>query len=482
MSTQEDRLDPGLRKLLGVVLLGGLMGLVDSTIVNVGMDTLAGRFDSSLATVGWVATGYLLAVTAAIPLTAWAVDRFGARRMWLVGLAVFTGFSLASGLAWDVPSLITFRVLQGFGGGMLDPIMLTLLARAAGQARVGRVMGLMGIVIPLGPVLGPILGGLIIDGLDWRWMFLINVPIGVLAFLLSLPVVPTDPVERGGARLDILGLALLTPGFGALVFALSRASEGTGIGSTPVVVALALGVLLLLGYGAHALRAGRDALIDLALFRSRSFAAAVTVMGLTGVMLFSSLFLVPLYYQLARDFDVLRAGLLLAPLGVGSFVGMPIAGRLSDKVGTRALVPAGAAVIAVSTLVLTQVDAGSSLVLLAACALLTGLGLGFVGAPTMGSLYRTLPAESISQGTSALYIVNQLGASAGIAVSAMLLQGGASGAKPTAEDFHGPFWWVFAAALGVLLSGLLLPGKPPAAPTPSAAAAEPDGQPASEVV
>ncbi|MFE0171213.1 DHA2 family efflux MFS transporter permease subunit [Streptomyces sp. NPDC059002] len=456
-----DRLDPALLRLIAVLLMGGLMGLLDGTIVNVGIGTLGDHFDSSLGTVGWVATGYLLAVTLAIPFTGWAVDRFGSRRMWLTGLALFVVGSLASGLAWNVESLIAFRVVQGFGGGMLDPIMLTLLARVAGPERVGRVMGLMGIVIPLGPVLGPILGGLIIEGLDWRWMFLVNIPIGVLAFALSLRVVPADlpKSERTAAPLDVLGLALLGPAFAVLTFALSRAGEDSGFGAAPVIVALALGALLLIGYGVHAVRVGSRALIGLGLFRSRGFSASVAVMGLTGVMLFSMLFLVPLYQQEVRGHGVLAAGLLLAPLGVGSFLAMPVAGRLSDKVGARRLAPLGALVIALGSLVHVRAGVSTSEVLLGACAFTTGVGLGLIGAPTMGSLYRTLPGESVAQGTSVLYIVNQLGASLGIAVVALLLQRQADGGHAAVESFQAASWWVFGAAVAVLVAGGFLPGK-----------------------
>ncbi|MCP2261324.1 drug resistance transporter, EmrB/QacA subfamily [Streptoalloteichus tenebrarius] len=468
-----DRLDPALLRLIAVVLLGGFMGLLDGTIVNVGMGTLSEHFARSLSAVGWVATGYLLAVTFAIPFTAWAVDRFGSRKMWLLGLGLFVTGSLASGLAWNVESLVVFRVVQGFGGGMLDPIMLTVLARAAGPGRVGRVMGLMGVVIPLGPVLGPVLGGLIIEGLGWRWMFLVNIPVGLLAVLLSLRVVPADPPRRGhpAAPLDVIGLALLGPAFAVLTFALSRAGEEAGFGTAPVLGALALGAVLLAGYVLHAVRAGARALIGLHLFRGRGFSASVTTMGLTGVMLFSMLFLVPLYQQEVRGHGVLAAGLLLAPLGVGSFLAMPVAGRLSDKVGARRLAPLGACVIALSALVHTQATATTSEVLLGACAFATGVGLGLIGAPTMGSLYRTLPGESVAQGTSALYIVNQLGASLGVAVVAMLVQRQAGGAHTAVQSFQTASWWVCAAAVAVLVAGWFLPGRPA-----TAEAARPDAR------
>ncbi|CAO5173221.1 MFS transporter, DHA2 family, multidrug resistance protein [Frankia sp. AiPs1] len=466
---QDDRLDPALLRLIGVLLLGGLMGLLDGTIVNVGIDTLGKHFDAPLSTVGWVATGYLLAVTVAIPLSGWAVDRFGTRRIWLSGLSLFLAGSLACGLAPSIGALVVFRVIQGFGGGMLDPVMLTLLARAAGPARVGRVMGLMGIVIPLGPVLGPIVGGVIIEHLSWRWMFLVNLPIGLTALAASLKVVPVDAPDPGQstARLDTVGVSLLCPGFAVLVYALSQAGEH-GFGAVRVPVTLAIGGVLLLAYIGHALRVREAALIDLRLFASRGFSASVAVMAVTGVMLFSMLFVVPLYYQQLRGHDVLGAGLLLAPLGVGSFIAMPLAGRLSDRVGARVLAPGGAALIAVSALVFTRSGTDTSEALLGVAAFVTGLGLGFIGAPTMGALYRTLPPASVPQGTSALYVLNQLGASLGIAIVAFILQRGISGGVPSVHAFQSAFWWVLGGAIAVLLSGLFLPGRPQPAPQPDA--------------
>jgi MFS family permease len=199
---QDDRLDPALRRLIGVILLGGALGILNSTMVAVGIDRLASEFDASLSTVGWVSTGFLLAVTVTIPVTAWAGDSFGGKRMWLAGLGVFLLGSLGCGLAWDAGSLIVFRVLQGVGAGILDPLVLTLLARAAGPARAGRVMGLMAAVLSLGPVLGPVVGGVVLQGMGWRWMFLLSVPIGVVALVLARRVMPATSPRRGRGRVS----------------------------------------------------------------------------------------------------------------------------------------------------------------------------------------------------------------------------------------------------------------------------------------
>ncbi|MGN9840847.1 DHA2 family efflux MFS transporter permease subunit [Nonomuraea sp. H19] len=458
----EDRLDTRLLWMIVVVLLGGLLGILNSTMAAVATDTLATAFGTSLSTIGWTSTGFLLAVTATIPFTTWAVDRFGGKRLWLAGLLLFLAGSLGTGLAWNVGSLIAFRVLQGFGAGLLDPLVLILLARAAGPHRAGRVMGLMGVVLSLGPVLGPIAGGAVLDSLEWRWMFLLSVPFGAIAYVLALRVIPADePAGTSAARLDVLGLALLGPGFAAVVLALSQTAEQGAFAAWQVLTPLGAGVALLLGYALRP-RSVNEALIDLRLFANRGFSASVTIMGLGGLALFAALFALPLYHQQAHGSGVLAAGLMMAPLGLGGAVAMPLAGRLSDRLGARGLATGGAVVAVLSALAFTRIGTETPQVwpMLAAFAL--GLGCGCFSAPTMGSLYRTLPGPMVAQGSSVLYMLNQLGAALGVALVTLVLQ--------TAGDpitgFHGVFWLAAGAIVIVLAAIPLLPGRPEAAARP----------------
>lgn len=463
------RLDAALLTLVGVMVLGGMMSYLDATIVNVGISTLAGEFKATLSTIEWVTTGYLLAVAVAIPLAGWATARFGAKRMWLLGLTLFLAGSALCAAAWNAESLIAFRILQGLGGGMVDPIMIAVLAGAAGPARMGRVMGLISIPITLGPVVGPIVGGLILDHLSWEWMFLVNIPFALAAIILALLVLPADPPRTGDpVPVDWLGIITLCPGFAALVYALSQAGA-KGFGSGTVIVALVVGVVLFAAYIVHALRTDGTPLLDLRLFAGKGFTASVSTMFLLGGGLFALLFLLPLYYQQVQGRSVLGAGLLLAPLGLGTMIGMPVAGNLADRVGAKPLVPVGALLIAAGSLVFTQSSAGTSQVVLTAAQLVAGFGMGLVGAPTMGSVYRTVPPESVPSATGAVFILNQIGASLGVAIIAVILQGGGAHTAPTTGSFDNAFWWPFAAALTVFVAGLLLPGKPPSAP---AAAAE----------
>ncbi len=294
--SREARLDPALLRLLGVLVLGAILALLDATVINVGIDSLGTEFDSPLSTIQWVATGYLLAVAVMVPVAGWAVDRFGGRAVWLTGLGIFLGGSLLTGFAWDAGSLITFRVLTGFGGGVLEPTMLTLLARAAGPTRAGRVMGLMSLPLMLGPVIGPVIGGVVLEWLNWQWLFFFKLPIGLLAVLLAVKVVPgAEPGRSEGQPLDVIGVLLLCPGFAALMYAFSVAGGGSGFGRAEVVIGLVCGLTLIAGYVLHALRTTRAPLIDMRLFSGSGFSASVAAMFLVGGMLYSLLFLVPLY-------------------------------------------------------------------------------------------------------------------------------------------------------------------------------------------
>src|SRR5213080_945754 len=188
--TADDALDRGVWLVAGVVVLGAIMSILDVTVVNVAINTLAREFHTTLPTIQWVATGYTLALATVIPLTGWAADRFGTKRLYIISLVLFACGSALSGLAWSAGSLIALRVLQGFGGGMIMPAGMTILTRAAGTDRVGRVMAVIGVPMLLGPICGPILGGWLITQFSWRWIFFINLPIAVVALTMSQRILP----------------------------------------------------------------------------------------------------------------------------------------------------------------------------------------------------------------------------------------------------------------------------------------------------
>lgn len=472
----EDRFDGPLLRLMLVMLLGGVVGLLDATIVNVGVDTLAGRLGVPLSTIQWVATGYLLAFAVAVPASGWATDRFGAKRLWLAGLTLFLAGSALSAAAPDAYTLIGSRAVQGLGAGTLEPVLMTVLAAAAGPRRMPRMMAVLGAVVALAPVVGPVAGGLIVGHLNWRWMFLINLPVCAVALALAVRVVPADRPSGPRRPLDPVGLLLISPGFAAVVYALSTAGGGAGFGDTRVLVALAAGVLLLAGYLAHALRARRtEPPVDVRLFAARGFATGVVGMFLVGAVLYGLLFLLPLYFQQARGFGPVAAGLLLVPQGAGAWIGMFLGGRLADRAGGRVMVVTGAVLAALGVAGDAVVGGTAPLAVTAVCSVLTGLGLGLIGPSAMSAVYRSVPPAKLSGGTAGIYILNQIGASLGIAVLALLLPGLAGAHQPVAR-FHAAFWYLTAVAAALVALGLVFPGRTRAvAPEPAAQVTEPAG-------
>jgi len=471
-----DRLDPGLIKLALVLMLGSLASGLDTTIVNVALDRLGHSFGVSVATVQWVSTGYLLALTTTMPLTGWATRRFGARAMWLASLGTFLIGSMLCGIAWSMPALIAFRVLQGLGGGMLLPLVRVILGQAAGKERMGRAMVFVAVPGGLTPVLGPVLGGLVVSTLGWRWAFYINAPICLLGLVLAWRLVPGGERDARRSRLDLMGLGLLAAGLAAVTDGLSEAGNHGSFAAPAAWLPLAAGAAALAGYTAHALAGRMEPIIDLRLFTVRAFTASSILQFLLGGSLFGSVFLLPLYYQQVRHASVLEAGLLLTPLGAGMSLAMTYAGKLIDRTGAERAISLAAMALAIAGLVpYALVGVAANQAVLAAGLFISGLGQGAVKLTAFTVTYQGLAPEQVAPATSANRILQQLGGVLGTVTLALILQRGAA-THATAAAFGHTFAWVLALTALAVLPALALPPRiaralaptPPAATPPAA--------------
>lgn len=402
----------------GVVMLGAIMSILDTTVVNVAIDHLAIAFHSSLTTIQWVITGYTLSLAAVIPLSGWAADRFGTKRIYMTSLVLFTLGSVLSGLAWSSGSLIFFRVLQGIGGGMIMPAVMTILTRKAGPHRMGRVMGVIGVPMLVAPIMGPILGGWLVDDVSWRWIFFINLPIGIAAFFLALAVLEPDQPQPGH-RLDWLGMLLLSPGLAVFIYGLAESST-YGFGSLRSGGPTLVGLVLIAAWFLHSWRTPNP-LIDLRTFaHSRAGAAAGTFL-LFAISVFGSMLLVPLYFQAVRGASALQAGLLMAPGGLGAMFLMPISGRLTDRYGPTWLPATGLPFVALGLVPFVFVGAHTSYVVLCAGNFVQGIGMGLAMMPNMTAAMQAVPAAAIARTSTAMNIIRQGGASIGTAVLSVIL-------------------------------------------------------------
>jgi EmrB/QacA subfamily drug resistance transporter len=473
-------LDRGVLVVAGVVILGVIMSIFDTTIVNVALETLSRDLNAPLDTIQWVSTAYLLALAIMIPLSGWASERYGAKQVWMLSVALFGAGSALCGLAWSAESLIFFRVLQGFGGGMILPVGMSVLAQTAGPHRIGRVMSVVGVPMLLGPILGPVIGGLIVDNASWRWIFYVNLPIVAIALVLAARVLPHDAGRADAGKLDWRGLLLLSPGAGLIVFGLSESESHGGFGSPIVWLPVVVGFLLVYGFVRHARRAPRP-LIDIGLFRNPAFSAASLTTFMLGGALFGVMIILPLYYQLARGESALTAGLLMAPQGLGAAMAMPLAGRLTDRIGGGRVALVGLVIMTVGTIPFAFVGAHTPYALLGGLLVVRGFGLGSTMMPTMAAAYASLSREAVPRATSAINVLRQVGGSLGTAVLAVVLQheiatqvpaGSGAGvggtlaplsdamrvrvAVPLADAFAHTFWWAIGMSVLALPAAVVL--------------------------
>ena len=374
----DDRITGEILKIAGVVVLGAIMSILDITVVNVALPTFQTTFASvghplAYSTVAWTVTGYTLALATVIPVTGWAADRFGTKRLYVAAIALFTIGSALCAIASNINMLIGFRVLQGLGGGMLMPLGMTIMTKAAGPKRMGRLMAILGVPMLLGPILGPILGGWLIDSASWHWVFLINVPIGAVALVYALAALPKDS-PHPSESFDFIGMLMMSPGLALFLYGVSSIPAEGKVGTPKVLVPALIGLALVVAFVLYSFRP-KHPLLDLRLFRNRNLAISIITMFLFAVAFFGGLLLVPTYFQQIRGESVLRAGLLVAPQGIGAMLTMPIAGTLSDRFPVGRIVPFGLVFIAVGMAGLTQIESTTSYTVLLGLLFIMGLGI-----------------------------------------------------------------------------------------------------------
>lgn len=460
VDTSVDRatLNPTQVRITLAIIVGGLPAIFDTTIVTVALQSLARDLNVGLPTIQWVTTAYLLALAVAIPTVAWAELRFGSMQVWIGGILLFMLGSIACALAWDAQSLIAFRALQGFGAGICMPLMQSILMREARGKNVGALTALVSLPIAIGPILGPVIGGAILAVGDWRWLFLVNVPLCLVGIFLAFLWLRREKLS-GPRPFDIWGFVVLAPGLVGILLGLSNWS-GDGFGQVDVWVPLALGVMLVATFAVHATRRGKVALVNVRLLRSRTLALSVVVLFVTGAVLFGAMLLLPLYWQKLRGTDALGAGLLLIPQGIGMLVIRTVAGRCTDRFGPRWVAVAGFAVAIIGTVPFLWADAGTSEVLLCAALFVRGLGMGPIFITLMAAAYIGLPRTDVADASIITRISQQIGAALGTAILAVALESAVASTGDPVQAFH----IAFALAIGMtvvgLFAALFLPARP----------------------
>ncbi|UAB92440.1 multidrug efflux MFS transporter [Dactylosporangium vinaceum] len=458
------------------VLVGGVTVILDSTIVSVALHDLQADLGADVGTIQWVSTAYLLALGVVIPVVGWLQGRLGAKRLWMAALAVFLAGSVLCSLAWAPAALIGFRVLQGLGGGAMMPLMVTMVMQVATGPDRTRLMSTIALPAAVGPILGPVIGGLILGAGSWRWLFLVNVPLCLAGLVLAARMIPADAPARR-TRLDIVGLALLSPGLVALLWGLSNVSGAGGFGRADVLAPMLGGAALLAAFVIWARHRRAAALVDLDVLRSRPTWAATALLFLSGAALYGAMIILPLYWQQLRGFDALGAGLLLMPQGAGSLLSRTIAVRMLERSSARAVALLGFGLVAAATVPFAFTGAHTPVWWLLVALFARGLGLGTVVIPLMTVAFVGLEQAQVPHASTVTRIAQQIGGSVGVALLAVVLASSARSTGSLAKAFDITFWWTVGFTGVAILLALALPGRP-AAETPTTTAAERRSRPA----
>lgn len=417
-----DKLDAGLLRISGVCILATVMAIIDVTVVSVAQRTFIDQFASSQAVVAWTMTGYTLALATVIPVTGWAADRFGTKRLFMGSVLAFALGSLLCALASNILQLIVFRAVQGIGGGMLLPLGFMIMTREAGPRRLGRLMSILSIPMLLAPIGGPILGGWLIGTSSWRWIFLINLPIGLLTIVLAAVIFPRDHPARS-ETFDLVGVLLLSPGLATFLFAVSSVPYRGTVADRHVLIPAAVGLALIAAFVAHAWRRADHPLIDLRLFRNPVLTHANITMVVFATAFFGAALLLPSYFQQALHQTPMQAGLHMIPQGLGAMLTMRLTGPLVDRQGPGKILLVGIVLITagLGTFAVGVAKQANYAPTLLVALTIMGLGMGCTMMPLSVAAVQALAPHQIARGTTLMSVSHQVGGSMGTALMSMIL-------------------------------------------------------------
>ncbi len=414
MKTNSSGQHGGNALLVVSIMLATLIQVIDTTIANVALPHMQGSLAATQDQIAWVLTSYIVAAAIATPATGWLAARLGRKRLMLTAIAGFTAASVLCGMATSIEQMVLFRVLQGVFGAALAPVSQAALLDAFPPERHGSAMALWGMGIMVGPILGPPLGGWLTENYSWHWVFLINVPVGILAFLGTAASMSSDRTRP--SRFDWSGFVFLAVGVAALQLMLDRGNDKDWFNSTEIGIELGLALLGFYLYWVH-WRGRRESFVDIGLLRDRNFGVASLFMFVIGVVLFATMSLLPPYLQHLMDYPVVSVGLLLTPRGVGTLVSMMVVGRLmARQIDPRLPVAVGIVLTSVSLWMMSRFTADVPVWPIINSGVVQGIGLGLVFVPISTLAYTTLPSQARTEAAGIYSLVRNLGSSIGISI------------------------------------------------------------------
>jgi DHA2 family multidrug resistance protein len=403
------------------VMLATFMEVLDTTVVNVSLPHIAGNLSASIDEATWTLTSYLVANAIILPMTGWLARTFGRKRLLLTAIMGFTGASFLCGLAINLPMLIVFRIVQGATGGVLQPVSQAVMLEAFPPAERGKAMAFWGLGIVVAPMLGPVLGGWLTDNYSWRWIFYINLPIGIASVLMTRLFIFDPPyLRRTSSRIDTWGIVALALGIGSLQVVLDKGQEEDWFGSHWIVALTIVAAVGLCAFVIRELMTG-DPVVNLRVFRERTYAAGTTLMTLLGFVLYGSMVALPIFLQTLLGYPSSQAGIAMAPRGLGSFVGMPLVGVVISRVDPRKMLAAGLVGAAFSLMALSRLNLNAGYWDLFFPQFFQGLFMAMLFVPLTTITMDRIHPEEMGNATSLFNLMRNIGGSVGIAVATTLI-------------------------------------------------------------
>ena len=403
------------------VMFATFMEVLDTTVVNVSLPHIAGSLSATIDESTWVLTSYLVANAIILPMTGWLASRFGRKRLLMLSVVGFTTASFLCGLAPTLGSLIIFRIAQGATGGALQPLSQAVLLEAFPPHDRGKAMGFWGLGIVVAPILGPVLGGWLTDSYSWRWVFYINIPVGIGSIVMTKLFIFDPPYLRQESRkIDYWGIGMLAVGIGALQIILDKGQEEDWFSSDMITTLAVISAVTLVALVIHQLTTD-DPVVDLRVFKERSYAVGVFLMTVLGFVLYGSLVLLPIMLQTLLGYPSLQAGIAMAPRGIGSFFMMPLTGLMTGKFDARKLLTAGFLVGGTTLLWLSQLNLQAGYWDIFWPQLLQGVGLSLTFVPLTTVAMDRIPRERMGNATSLFNLMRNIGGSVGIATTGTML-------------------------------------------------------------
>lgn len=400
------------------VMLGTFMTILDSTIANVALPHMQPSLGAAADSIAWVLTSYIVATAIATPLTGWLAERIGRRRLYLIAVAAFTIASMACGLAQSLPEMVLYRILQGTTGAVIAPLSQAFILDAWPRAKQGQALALFGVGIMVGPILGPVIGGWLTDRFDWRWVFFINLPFGIITILLAASVLPAPTSQH--RRFDLLGFTLLAIGMGALQLALDRGHQLDWFQSWEIRLEIGLAIAALWAFAVH-LFSAENAILSRRLLTDRNVMLGFLFIGIVGVLLVGTTALMPTLLQTLYGYPVVDAGILQMPRGIGMALAMLIAGRLIGKVPPRPVILAGILLTATGLYMMTGFAPVMSAQPFIITAALQGFGLGLIFVPLNTIAFSTLPQQLRTEASAFYMLMRNIGGSIGLSLAITML-------------------------------------------------------------